>query len=516
MRANPIQFFILAAVSVGACSSGSDVNNSGMSNLGGGMEKPESMGTSGGASTKITRAAGGATLKATSDSQNAEGGASEASGGEQTGGASESGGADSAGGTAAVMSKSGTKTSAGSVGGKSSTSAGNGGTSANNTSASSGGKKAVGGTGPAGGTKAAGGTTATGTRGPCSPPLSYRNLFSELLSKGNTEVNTKLSSIFQSLFHSETNNVYYESGDGAYILDVAANDVRSEGNSYGMMIAVQMDRQAEFDAIWSWAKAHTRRSDGLFAWQTSPTGNILADYPAPDGDEYFATALIFASKRWGGDYASEAKSLLSAIQRREFNSSYNLVNFGPDAPSNGYTDASYMLPAFYEVWACFDTGNQSFWKTAASSARSFFQKNTNSSTGLAPDYAEFSGAARNGSNFGPDAWRVAMNIMMDHHFFGVDSWQTTYAARLAAFWTKEGESYGDKYTLTGSKLNENHGAGLTGMNAMLGFGLPAEDGKPFVQALWSQPLPTGDYRYYDGMLYLLAMLHVSGRFQLYY
>jgi hypothetical protein len=29
-------------------------------------------------------------------------------------------------------------------------------------------------------------------------------------------------------------------------------------------------------------------------------------------------------------------------------------------------------------------------------------------------------------------------------------------------------------------------------------------------------VPTGQYRYYDGMLYMLAMMHVGGRFELYY
>jgi oligosaccharide reducing-end xylanase len=42
-----------------------------------------------------------------------------------------------------------------------------------------------------------------------------------------------------------------------------------------------------------------------------------------------------------------------------------------------------------------------------------------------------------------------------------------------------------------------------------------EKGKPFVQALWDTPVPTGTWRYYDGMLYLLALLQVSGNFRIY-
>jgi oligosaccharide reducing-end xylanase len=40
-------------------------------------------------------------------------------------------------------------------------------------------------------------------------------------------------------------------------------------------------------------------------------------------------------------------------------------------------------------------------------------------------------------------------------------------------------------------------------------------GKPFVQALWDTPVPSGQWRYYDGMLYLLGFLHVSGNFRIY-
>jgi oligosaccharide reducing-end xylanase len=39
-----------------------------------------------------------------------------------------------------------------------------------------------------------------------------------------------------------------------------------------------------------------------------------------------------------------------------------------------------------------------------------------------------------------------------------------------------------------------------------------EIGKPFVEAPWNAKIPSGQWRYYDGMLYLLGLLHVSGGF----
>jgi oligosaccharide reducing-end xylanase len=36
-----------------------------------------------------------------------------------------------------------------------------------------------------------------------------------------------------------------------------------------------------------------------------------------------------------------------------------------------------------------------------------------------------------------------------------------------------------------------------------------------VQALWDAQIPSGKWRYYDGMLYMLGLLHVSGSFRIY-
>jgi oligosaccharide reducing-end xylanase len=36
-----------------------------------------------------------------------------------------------------------------------------------------------------------------------------------------------------------------------------------------------------------------------------------------------------------------------------------------------------------------------------------------------------------------------------------------------------------------------------------------------VEDFWSTPLPTGMYRYYDGLLYTFALLHLSGEYAIY-
>jgi endo-1,4-beta-D-glucanase Y len=38
---------------------------------------------------------------------------------------------------------------------------------------------------------------------------------------------------------------------------------------------------------------------GFFAWDCEPDGSKLDATPAPDGEAFIATALLFASARWG-------------------------------------------------------------------------------------------------------------------------------------------------------------------------------------------------------------------------
>ena len=90
--------------------------------------------------------------------------------------------------------------------------------------------------------------------------------------------------------------------------------------SYGMMIAVQLDKRAEFDALWNWAKTWMYHSSpqhpafGYFSWSMRTNGTPNDEMPAPDGEEYFATALYFAAGRWGSrdgiyNYRAEADQL---------------------------------------------------------------------------------------------------------------------------------------------------------------------------------------------------------------
>ena len=70
----------------------------------------------------------------------------------------------------------------------------------------------------------------------------YRNLFAEM-GYSQQAIDAKLNEVFQGVFEGP-NKVYFKVGDSlAYISDIKNHDVRTEGMSYGMMIAVQFNKK---------------------------------------------------------------------------------------------------------------------------------------------------------------------------------------------------------------------------------------------------------------------------------
>jgi oligosaccharide reducing-end xylanase len=53
------------------------------------------------------------------------------------------------------------------------------------------------------------------------------------------------------------------------------------------------------------------------------------------------------------------------------------------------------------------------------------------------------------------------------------------------------------------------------MAATAGLAADPEVARPFVERLWKMEIPSGHYRYYDGVLYMMGLLETGGRFQIY-
>lgn len=367
----------------------------------------------------------------------------------------------------------------------------------------------------------------------------YRNILKEA-GYTDEEINGKLQSLWTTYFegNADSERVYYEAGsDEAYILDANNQDIRSEGMSYGMMICVQMDRQEEFNRLWKWVKTHMQFQDGplkgFISWQMKPDGSNVSRQSAPDGDEYIATALMFAAGRWGSgegiyNYWKEANFILQQMMSKDhfvnsstvnmFNRQERQIVFVPYASSAKHTDPSYHMPAFYELWAQWADRNRTFWKSVAEKSREMYPKFAHATTGMMPDYANFDGTPTGSGHqeFRYDAWRCVMHMATDYMWHHGSQSEYDLTDRLLNFFYNEGvAAYGSEYSLAGNKLNKDHSAGLVGCNAV---GAMISDNKfawDFVDDFYEMTPTTGRYRYYDGMLYMLSYLHASGNFRFY-
>jgi endo-1,4-beta-D-glucanase Y len=372
----------------------------------------------------------------------------------------------------------------------------------------------------------------------------YRNMFVES-GKNTTAVSNKLTQMWNQFFVSGDANsgrlLYNVGTDMAYILDTGNDDIRSEGQSYGMMICVQLDKKAEFDKLWKFAKTYSQHPagnarEGLFSWKLSKSNySKTDDNSAPDGEEYYVTALFFAHARWGStgtfNYKAEADYILDSMLNKPAANSGSCptdlvdttekqVVFGICGNSATFTDPSYHLPAFYEIWARYAKNNKQLWADMAIKSRTYLlPRAANPTTGLMPDYSLFDGTPKNDGDHGKfeyDAWRNIMNMGVDQAWFKKSSAEITPLINRQIDFFKNKPNYASLWTLDGTfSRTTDHSPGLVGCNAVGSLALADAKVWPFIDELFDTPIPSGQYRYYDGLLYMMSYMHLSGNFKAY-
>jgi oligosaccharide reducing-end xylanase len=400
---------------------------------------------------------------------------------------------------------------------------------------------------------------------PPRPPGGTANLFSELLGRSQAEVDAKLRSSVDRFFGIGTNDPATPTLDGGarsfytlpqdasmgFIWAADSNDIRSEGMSYGMFIAVQMDMQEQFDQLWRFADRFMQYGDNptypawrhYFRWtgtvNTANANDWTVSYnaeesPASDGEEYFAAALYLADRRWGSDgainYEQEADTIADAMLNNPagsarfplFHAEENMVVFVPIGTSNEFSDPSYHLPAFYEIFAQDGpAADAARWLEIAEVSRDYLVRSAHPDTGLHPDYATFDGAPSQGfqasdhDTFSFDAWRVPMNMGVDYAWSSQDARMRAQVQKYHAFFASQlgnGNVTNSRFNVDGTGAM---GGGSQALVASLAAGALATDGgdrMTFVNNLWNVAQPTGQFRYYQGSVYLLGLLATAGYF----
>ncbi|MBO7061016.1 MAG: glycoside hydrolase [Fibrobacter sp.] len=363
----------------------------------------------------------------------------------------------------------------------------------------------------------------------------YTSAFKKYLGKTDEEIQKKMDDLWNHYFKGDNNSkVFYDKGNEGYIKDINNNDVRSEGMSYGMMIAVQTGHKEEFDKLWKWAKNHMWHKggdwDGYFAWQRNDSGTGGDDNCAPDGEMYFMMSLLFAANRWDDDqYRKDAHYIMDKMwnnpSHKLFNQGNYIIVFQPLGSGNDFSDPSYDLPAYLELFSRWAEKDTDKWKRAVSAARDHLYVSSNKNSGLFADYSAFNGQPQsysynsNSTKYMYDAMRSAMNFGMDFYLFGADSVrEVEMAKRIIDFFEKDGYKHA-RFNWDGTGGSEEYTQGEKGANAVAALALKDVSGydeiiKKNLQMAWDEPFMTGQYRYYDGLVHYLAMLHLSGTFKI--
>ncbi len=361
------------------------------------------------------------------------------------------------------------------------------------------------------------------------------NLF-ERIGVSRAEARARIRACFDTIFSDPEEGFFHAvDPDSACMVDTGNVDARTEGMSYGMMMAVQMDRQDIFDRLWTFSMRYMHHETGVyagyFAWSTGLDGAHNAEGPAPDGEEYFAMALFLADRRWGSgegwkDYAGCARDILRhCLHQAElvpggqpmWNPDNHLIKFVPEIESS---DPSYHLPHFYECFARLaDEEDRPFWRKAAEASRAYIALCAHPVTGMSPEYAAYDGSTvlfhRKPWAFYSDAYRVAMNIALDCAWFGRTRPLCNVCTRLQDFFADKPEADYRAYDLDGRAWDEPamHPVAITATCAAASIASDSPAADAWLRRFWALPMRRGPRRYYDNCLYFFSLLMLAGEYR---
>ena len=242
-----------------------------------------------------------------------------------------------------------------------------------------------------------------------------------------------------------------------------------------------------------------------------------------------------ASARWGDgegvyEYSRHVRSILhTCVHQGEDGEGYpmwnpenHLIKFIPETE---WTDPSYHLPHFYEVFAeRADEADRPFWAQAAKASREYLVTACHPQTGMNPEYSNYDGTPhvdeRDHWHFYSDAYRTAGNIGLDCLWNGVVPDLCDANARLQRFFLEHDRTC--VYAVDGTPVDETvlHPVGFIAATAEGSLAAmhsqepdALDNAIRWVRLLWDTPIRTGTRRYYDNFLYAFAFLALAGEYR---
>lgn len=259
-------------------------------------------------------------------------------------------------------------------------------------------------------------------------------------------------------------------------------DAVSEGQGYGMMVALFANDQATFNSIWQASETYMWNGKSL-DWRTNSAGNRMGYGAATDADQDMAAMLILADSlvkagiwtSWnlpnGTTYAGRAQKMLdwiwSTMVESRYTSNGTEYHLRPGDGWGGYStvNVGYYTPAFYRVYAAFDNNTNHKWLELAEQGYRTLEGNEGAALGLGPDWCDGSGAVLasgpgynafdNGQSMYKDAIRILWRVATDAIWFDTPAAKSFLQKSLEFIKGKGGASAANFYQLNGELVCES-------------------------------------------------------------
>lgn len=284
----------------------------------------------------------------------------------------------------------------------------------------------------------------------------------------------------------------------------------SEGQGYGMVLAVAHGDREAFERIWKWTRANLQiRNDALLAWKWEPRGKkgVVTDMNnATDGDLLVAWALFRAADQWKvAGFREEARKILAdVLERAVIPSAFGPILLpgvdGFKRPGGAVVNLSYWVFPAFRTFAKEDRGTD--WMAVAASGKRLLEVAKFGRWALPPEWllVREDGVALPGDfppEFGYNAIRIPMHLLWDAviapETFG------SYRAYAGSFPSIE-EVRATVDLLTNIPGNDPVLPGMAGIYRLIGSSGPAGTSAPAATGnLSAQP-------YFSAALILLARL----------
>jgi endoglucanase len=304
--------------------------------------------------------------------------------------------------------------------------------------------------------------------------------------------------------------------EGAVLDDANGGISHSEGQGYGMVLAVAVQDRATFGRIRDYAIENLQvRKDHLFAWKVehTPDGPNVADFNnATDGDLLIAWALLEAYESWGnGDDLASAKVILADIAKKLVRPSVlgpvllpGADGFVSDDGEIMTVNPSYWVYPALETIARHDTSAN--WGQIAVVGEDVLDLSQRAPSYLPPDWIDIGGlklvpSGKFSPAFGYNAIRIPLYLALSKN--ALREKKAADFSTLKGFAANEGPMV--TQVVTGETQSVMGGIGFRSVAALTRCMDRAE---PFPADL----LQIGSDTYYSTTLQILTVLAVAERF----